>query len=198
MPAMIGWVLGTGIAISLLVLTAAQQQFYANMAVAAAMSILIAWSGHREIGRQEGQLACAISTGFRYIGMVWAWGALALIVLYMSVLSWREWWQFLLLFVGFAGLSFFVSLSVGKNADAKRDDTAGMGLARGLAIFFLVATIITMIGLLVDGKMWRFKTVAGMRQGWQDWGANNIFFFGAMAIAAISWRTVSLLRRSKS
>jgi hypothetical protein len=42
--------------------------------------------------------------------------------------------------------------------------------------------VVVMIGLAVDGKLMRF---AKARPGWEDWAANNIFFFGAMALAAI-------------
>ncbi|MEZ5854292.1 MAG: hypothetical protein R3D67_05895 [Hyphomicrobiaceae bacterium] len=66
-------------------------------------------------------------------------------------------------------------------------------VARGFALFLLFAMVITMVGLLVDGKMWRFTTVAGLRRGSQDWAANHIFFFGAMALAAISWNTLTLI-----
>ncbi|HEX4892687.1 MAG TPA: hypothetical protein VFV47_05320, partial [Hyphomicrobiaceae bacterium] len=198
MPAMIGWIIGFGVAISLLVLTAAQQQFYANMAVAALVSGLIAWTGYRDIRQTEAHPGLGASTGFRYIAAVWGWGALALLVLYQSVLQWREWWQFLLVFLVLAGVSMFAAGTLRKDAAEKRDDSAAIGLARGLAIFFFAATMITMIGLILDGKMWRFKTAAGLRVGWQDWGANNVFFFGAMAIAALSWKTASLLRRAKA
>lgn len=198
MPAMIGWIIGFAVAISLLVLTAAQKQFYANMAVAAAVSGLIAWTGYREIRNAEAHPGMAASTGFRYIGAVWSWGALALIVLYQSVLQWREWWQFFLVFLVLAGVSMFAAETLRKDAVSKREDSSVIGLARGLAIFFFAATVITMVGLIVDGKMWRFKTAAGLRVGWQDWGANNVFFFGAMAIAALSWKTASLLRRAKA
>ena len=40
---------------------------------------------------------------------------------------------------------------------------------------------LTMLGLLIDGKMWRFLVVR-----YTDWAANDVFFFGAMAIALIS------------
>jgi hypothetical protein len=41
--------------------------------------------------------------------------------------------------------------------------------------------IAVVVGLLIDGKMTRFLVP---RYG--DWAANNIFFFGALAIGAIS------------
>jgi hypothetical protein len=49
-----------------------------------------------------------------------------------------------------------------------------------------------MVGLLIDGKMWRFFTVPGQKPGSQDWGANNFFFFGALAQALISASVIKL------
>ncbi len=77
-------------------------------------------------------------------------------------------------------------------------DETMLKIARGFSIFVMVAMLITMFGLLVDGKMWRFTTVAGLRRGSQDWAANNIFFFGAMALAAISANAIIMTGRAKA
>jgi hypothetical protein len=53
--------------------------------------------------------------------------------------------------------------------------------ARFLAILQLVGMIVVMLGLLIDGKMVRF-----LNPRHTDWAANNIFFFGALALAVIS------------
>ena len=54
-------------------------------------------------------------------------------------------------------------------------------IARYLAIVQLAGMVITMLGLIIDGKMVRFLTPR-----FTDWTANNIFFFGALGIAVIS------------
>jgi hypothetical protein len=41
--------------------------------------------------------------------------------------------------------------------------------------------VIAVLGLLIDGKMTRF-----LIPRYTDWAANNVFFFGALAVAAIS------------
>ena len=90
------------------------------------------------------------------------------------------------------GLSLFLSVTLRKDNDMSMGDETMIKIARSFSIFVLVAMVVTMIGLLVDGKMWRFTTLAGLRRGSQDWAANNIFFFGAMAQAAISWNAIAL------
>jgi hypothetical protein len=41
--------------------------------------------------------------------------------------------------------------------------------------------LITIVGFLIDGKMVRF-----LNPRFTDWAANNVFFFGAIATAAIT------------
>ena len=54
-----------------------------------------------------------------------------------------------------------------------------------------------MIGLLQQGKMSRFFSEAGQRPGSEDWAASNIFFFGALAMAAVAWNALTVLRQIK-
>ena len=56
----------------------------------------------------------------------------------------------------------------------------------------LAGMVVTMLGLIIDGKMTRFLDP---RHG--DWAANNFFFFGAMALAAISLNAL-LASRSRA
>jgi hypothetical protein len=80
----------------------------------------------------------------------------------------------------------------------KRDDAAGrvddglLKLLNVLAKVQLVGMVVTMIGLVIDGKMTRF-TVARH----QDWAANNIFFFGAAALALLSVYALSARSQAK-
>jgi hypothetical protein len=64
-------------------------------------------------------------------------------------------------------------------------------LARIVAIVHLAAMVITVVGLIVDGKMVRF-----LNPRHQDWAAQNIFFFGAIALAAISWHTLATIKHT--
>jgi hypothetical protein len=50
---------------------------------------------------------------------------------------------------------------------------------------------------VIDGKMWRFASEAGRRDGWQDWAANNFFFFGALALACIAANALALMGKAR-
>lgn len=199
MSSMIIWMLGIGIAVAALVVTAAMKYFYLHMALAALISILVALASiHETRDAVDGPPIAGhgIDIAMRHMGMVWTWGALTLLVTYaFDILSWREWWQFFIAFFVLAGLSLFLSATLRKDSDAGMGDATMIKIARSFSIFILVAMIATMVGLLIDGKMWRFTTLAGLRRGSQDWAANNIFFFGAMALAAISWNAIGLTGR---
>jgi hypothetical protein len=62
-----------------------------------------------------------------------------------------------------------------------KKDATMLRRARYLALIQFVGMIVVMLGLLIDGKMVRF-----LNPRHTDWAANNIFFFGALALAAIS------------
>lgn len=196
MTSMIIWMFGIGASAAALVVAAAMKQYYLHMALAALVSILVALASYREVRLAEAEgadSASGVGISLRHMGLVWTWGALALFVTYaFDIVSWREWWQFFIAFFLLAGLSLFLSATMRKDAATGVVDDTLLKVARGFSIFILVAMVVTMIGLLVDGKMWRFTTVAGLRRGSQDWAANNVFFFGAMALAAISWHAVKL------
>ncbi len=196
MSSLVIWVLGIGLSTGALVLAAAQKLFYVHMGIAALVSILIALASFSEARAAEtepGGAGRSVDISLRHMGLVWTWGALALFVTYASdILSWREWWQFFIVFALLACLSLFLSATLRKDAESGASDDMLTKVARGFSIFILVAMLITMVGLLVDGKMWRFKTLAGLRRGSQDWAANNIFFFGGLALAAISWNVVKI------
>jgi hypothetical protein len=107
-------------------------------------------------------------------------------------LTWREWGSFCIAFVLLAAVSLFLASALHKDAASGAIDPVLIKVARGFAVFVLVAMSITMAGLLIDGKMWRFFTVPGQKPNSQDWGANNFFFFGALAQALISGSVVKL------
>lgn len=196
MASKIIWGLGLGLSIVLLVVTAAGKQFYLHMAIAAVVSISIALASYAAVRTAEASSTggeTGVGLSLRHMGYVWAWGTLGLLVTYaFGFLTWREWWQFCIAFALLAGLSLFLAATVSKDTASGVTDPVLLKVARGFSLFILIAMVITMLGLLIDGKMWRFFTVPGQRPGSQDWGANNIFFFGALALAAISANVVRL------
>lgn len=198
MASMFIWMLGIALGISILVISAAVAQPLAHMAAAAFISIVIAILAVREnralhaAGASSPSIA---SSTARHMGFVWVWGALSLLVTYFFILKWHEWLSFFIAFAVAGALCLFIANTLDRDAAAGREDATMMKIARYLTIGQLVGMAITMIGLVVDGKMTRFATEAGKRVGWQDWAANNIFFFGALALAAIS---LNALQTSKA
>lgn len=199
MTSMVIWILGIGVSIAALVVTASLKQFYIHMAIAAVISVFVAlasFSETRHVAEETGNRDAAVSSTLRHMGLVWTWAALALLVTYaFDILSWREWWQFFIGLFVMAGLSLFLSATLQKDASTGASDPTMLKVTRGFAIFILIAMVITMAGLMFDSKMWRFTTVAGNRRGSQDWAANNIFFFGALALSAIAVNTLNLTSR---
>lgn len=158
---------------------------YVHMAIAAAIALLLALLAIRDCRQMmdagASPSAVAASNAF-YMGLVWSWGALVLILTYATgVLVWWEWWQFAIAFAAAAGLSLYFSGALKASAAEGAEDPVLLRRARYAAIIQLAGMVIVVLGLLIDGKMTRFYTVR-----YSDWAANNVFFFGALAIAAIS------------
>jgi hypothetical protein len=197
---MVIWMLGIGASVAALVLTAAMRLHYGHMAIAGFVSILMALVAVREARAlaANGAQARAIGMSLRSMGLVWTWGAIGLLVTYaFRILTWREWMSFFIAFLIMAGLTLFLSATMSKDADRNQTDPTMMKVARGYSIFVLVAMVITMVGLVIDGKMWRFASEAGRRDGWQDWAANNFFFFGALALACIAANALALMGKAR-
>jgi len=196
MASMVIWAIGIVLSVAVLVVMAAIQQFYLHTAIAAIVGVgfaLVSRSEVRALGGAADGDGQAIATALRHMGYVWVWGALGLLATYaLGVLTWREWWQFCIAFALLAGLSRLLAATLRKDAASGVIDPMFIKVARGFSIFILIAMVITMVGLLIDGKMWRFFTVPGQKPGSQDWGANNFFFFGALAQALISASVVRL------
>ncbi len=196
MGSIFGWSLGVGASVAALVVVAALKHqntnlAYVHMAIAAAVGLGMALAAVREL-RQPATAVSAdqlASVGARYLGLVWTWGAIALIVTYVFVLQWREWWHFSLVFVALAGACLFLSATLRKDAEGGAEDDTMLKLARIWIRVHFGAAIITVIGLIVDGKMARFLVPRH-----HDWAAQNIFFFGAIALGLIGWHTLRAMK----
>jgi hypothetical protein len=98
---------------------------------------------------------------------------------YVFVLSWSEWWQYVLGAGIVAALCLFFTAMLSRDAAAGREDQAMLKLARYLTLGQLVGMIVAMVGLVLDDKMPRNPDKP-------DWAASSIFFFGAASLAIIS------------
>ena len=116
----------------------------------------------------------------RYLGLIWLWGAAALVLVYVLVLSWREWTNFSAAFAGAGALCLGFSALLAKDAAQGRDDATLLRLGRYLGIGLLVGMIATLAGLAIDPDKEILYAVDN------DWAGNGIFLFGALALALVS------------
>ena len=194
MLSMVVWMLTIAASAAGMVLSAALVQPYVHMAIAAAVAVLVAFLAVREASEAQARdvgAAMLASIHARYMGLVWAWGALVLILTYPMILQWRESYTFFIAFMVAAGLCLFFSATLKKDAATGEDDPTMLVLSRYLAWGQLVAMLATMVGLILDGKMTRFRNPR-----YTDWAANDVFFFGALALVAISWSAVRSTTRT--
>jgi hypothetical protein len=201
MGSMTAWVLGLGVSIAALAWTAAlklqtTEMAYVHAAIAAVASAAIALASVRALPEDAKGLVGRIlkaGTGLRYAGLVWAWGMAGLFITYAFVLQWKEWWHFTLIFAVLAAVCLYLSSLLQKDAQSGSEDETLFKLARILLRVHLGAAVITVIGLLIDGKMVRFLVPRH-----HDWAAQNIFFFGALALAAISWFALVAMKPNRN
>ena len=185
MISMVVAILAIGAASAGMAITAGGQMHMAHMALSAIMALFVAFIAVRENNKAIASGASAAAVGAinaRYMGLVWAWGALVLVITYSSVLEWKEWREFFAASVAFAGLCLFFSVLLGRSAKDGQEDSTLLKWSRYLAMGQLAGMIIAMVGLLIDGKMVRYQNPR-----YTDWAANNVFFFGALALAVISY-----------
>jgi len=176
------WIAALAIGLLAIILSAAAERPGLHLALAALVClgfvVLAIWDFQRLLANSANLPALASATA-RDMGFVWAWAALGMLFTYVFILSWHEWWQYVLAAGVVAALCFLFSASMSRDAETDREDETMLKLARYLTIGQLVGMLITMIGLIVDDKMPRDPQQP-------DWAANNIFFFGAAALALIS------------
>lgn len=132
----------------------------------------------RLVATGAGEAALAGSTSSS-MGLVWAWAGLCMLFTYQLVLSWHEWWQYVLAGLGVAALCLGFAAMMGKDAAAGRTDEPMLKIARYLTIGQFAGMIIAMVGMYIDNKMPRDPSEP-------DWAANAVFFFGAAALAVLS------------
>ena len=151
-----------------------------TLAAAACLSFaLLAVVQRRRLAAAGANAAALSSATATAMAVVWLWAAATLLVTYVFISTWGEWWQYVL-GAGIVGLlCLFFSATLSRDASAGREDATMLNLARYLTIGQLAGMVIAMIGLVADAKMPRDPKKP-------DWAACAIFFFGAASLAAIS------------
>ncbi len=182
---MIGWLFALAAAICATVLATAANEPALQMTAVAVVCIaivLIAVRDHQRLRNNGAPTSAVASSTARYLALVWAWAGLTVLLAYLFIIEkhWPEWWQF---FIGFS-FAAIASLAFARLLDrdraAGRDDATLVKAGRVLLQFQIIGMAAGIVSLFVDNKFPRAATHA-------DWAGCNIFFFGALAIAAISF-----------
>lgn len=184
MPAIIIWMTSFTIATCSTVLSAASHAYTFHLCVTATVTLAIAVmavQAHRQLMAEGGSRSALAASTSRYIGMIWIWAACAVLITYQFILTWREALPFVfgLMVVGAGCLCLAIMFD--REAAVGREDETMLGLGRTLNTIQMVGMLIAVIGLVADGK---FGAGAKLVQR-PDWAANNIFFFGALAVALV-------------
>jgi hypothetical protein len=194
MTSLIIWMLAFTISICISILTAAAGLPTVHLGVTALITLAIAivavQAFRRLLAEGVSRSALAASTS-RFIGFIWIWAGIAVLFIYQFILIWREWWQFSIGLLLVGGLCFILSMVFQRDADAGQDDESILKISRLLNIIQIVGMLLAVIGLVADRKF--SLTGAALRS---DWAANNIFFFGALAIACIGAHAIASESRS--
>ena len=194
MSSLTAWMINLTLSLCAIILTAGANSPTLHMAASGAVSLVFALLAVREhsalmaSGASKSVVGAATA---RYCGLNWAWGALGILVTYEFILDrqWPEWIQY---FLGFmlaaAGCLFFANMLAKDSASGKHDASV-LSLGRMLVIAQFVGMMVAAISMLIDGKFSR-----GIDN--PDWAAMNIFFFGALSIAAVSLNSLLSSRDS--
>ncbi|MDX2288206.1 MAG: hypothetical protein NW217_05225 [Hyphomicrobiaceae bacterium] len=183
------WMVAIAISIFVLIISAAGGMVTTHTTIACVVALCFAAyaviDNRRLHEAKASEYQVAASTA-RHMGLVWAWGALGLLMTYMpslKILLWKEWLTFTGMFAGLAVLCLFMAATIASDEQKGRQDRSLLNVAHYLSVTQLIGMIIAMVGLVVDKK---FPPVVKKSIEWQDWAANTYFFFGAAALAIIS------------
>lgn len=178
------WVSILTIGICALILAAGSGVAHYYMAVTALISFAIAAIGLRDIislDKANAPLSAVSASTARYMGLVYAWGALALFATYYFILpEWREWPVFCGALAVVAAISLFFAVAMSNDVARGKDDPTLLKIGRILTIVQFSGTVAAVIGLMIDPDK-QFLNTAKL-----DWAAQTIFLFGSIALAAIS------------
>lgn len=158
---------------------------YAHMATAAIVAIGFAatfFRANNELRASGASQSAVAALTSKFTGYVGGWAAVCLITVYgFGLVAWREWLTFTIACAVIAAMGILFATMLQRDADAGKDDAGMLKIAHGMAVVLLVGMVIAIVGLIIDGKMVRF-----LKPEHGDWAANNVFFFGAVALAAIA------------
>jgi FtsH-binding integral membrane protein len=190
---MIFWMVSISVSVMLLVISAAgramdPQMAYVHMAVAALVALvfaLIAMRDTRKLIHAGAPRNAIYASTTRFMGLVWSWAALALVITYgTGILQWANWHHFFTITFVLAGLCLFLSLTIRKDVERGTADDKVLQLG-GVITTLQLAGMVAVIVSLAFNRSDLFAVSGG-----ESWAANHIFLFTALALAATSAYTL--------
>ena len=184
---MVYWMLSIAFSVVFLVISAAgratdPKMAYVHMAIAALVAIVFALISVRDTRAliQSGAPRNAIyASTTRFMGLVWAWAALALVITYgTGVLEWSHWWQFFMFAMLLAGMLLFLSMVMRQDLIRGNQDTNVLQLGGYITVAQLFGMVAVIVALFITSKDYSTFTAD------DAWAAKNVFLFGALALAA--------------
>lgn len=178
---MVLWMMGIAISVCLLVISAAigaQVPIVANAhliiagLVSTVMALLAIGEARKliQVGASDMMVTGSL---MRFMGLIWAWAALAISITYgTGILEWSAWWQYFAGSMVLAGLFLFSSRLLCDASHQGRDQTK------------LRITLLATVTAIAFCGLNQLNMVSAIEIG--TWAADNVFFFGAFALAAIS------------
>lgn len=192
------WILTISVSVATVVFTAASREVdnhaIATGIVSLAIAIIAIFEHNRLAKHGASEHAIAASTA-SHMGFVWAWGALSLFATYypgFKIIRWEEANVFTMVAILLAVLCLFFAAILRRDEKSGADDTTFLDLAAYLSYAQLIGMVVAMIGLVADGKI---PAKVQKSPDWQDWAANNVFFFGALALFIITANALLARRR---
>ena len=183
MASLVIWMIAFTIGSCATILTAATGNRELHLGVTALVTLAIAVVAVQDYRRLElsgARRSLLAASTSRYVGLIWIWAACAMLFTYQFILKHREAWEFTVGLLVVGGLCLILASMFDRDAVTNRgDDEAMLKLGRMLNIVQVVGMAVVVVGLIADHKFPTFTTPK------QDWAANNIFFFGAIAVGLI-------------
>lgn len=190
---MVFWMLAVAFSVMFLVVSAAggssdPQMVYVHMSIAALVAVvfaLISVRDTRQLIREGAPRNAVYASTIRFMGLLWTWGALALVITYgTGILNWPNWMPFFVAFFVAAGLCMFISSTLRRDLDRGEADDRILQVGGYLTATQLVAMVSAVIAISLSGS-------ASIGSAGSDiWAANQVFLFGALGLAAMSAYTL--------
>jgi hypothetical protein len=143
---------------------------------------LVAIRAHRELEVSGASQAIQMASIIRYMGLIWMWGALGLLVTYGMILgsTWDSWPYYFAAFAAASIACLLFAASVDRDASLGHVEDQVLRLGHYLSVAQLMGMLSALVMLCKDPSRMLLSAEN------PDWVANNIFVAGAVALTALS------------